>query len=287
VALAGRPNVGKSTLVNAVCGAHVSIVSDKPQTTRRRVAGVANGDGWQVVLLDLPGFQQPRDGLTERMQRSVDETLADVDAVLLVLDGTVPLGPSDRLIAQRVLGSGPPVVLALNKVDRMAPAPIAAALTAAAALGDFHSLHPISARTGDGVTALRDDLAALAVEGPALYPVDVVSGDPVRLRIAEIIREQALRRLREEVPHAVAVVVDELVPGTRRRAADVSCRILVDSESQRGIVVGRGGTMVRDIGTASRPLVSQLLGTPVMLRLRVDVRRGWRDDDAVLDQLGP
>jgi GTPase len=287
VGLAGRPNVGKSTLVNALTGAHVSIVSDKPQTTRRRVAGIVNGSDWQVVLLDLPGFQRPRDGLTERMQRAVEETLADVDAILFVLDATAEIGPGDRFIAERMYAAGPPVVIALNKVDRLTPARIADAISAAASLGDFHALHPVSARTGDGVAALRDELVALAVDGPPLYPRDAASGDPVRLRIAELVREQALRRLREEVPHAVAVVVDELVPGTRRRAADVSATILVDSESQRGIVVGRGGTMVRDIGTGARPLIEEALGTPVMLRLRVDVRKGWRDDDRVLDQLGP
>ncbi len=287
VGLAGRPNVGKSTLVNALCGAHVSIVSDKPQTTRRRIAGIANGEGWQLVLLDLPGFQRPRDGLTERMQRSVDETLADVDVALFVLDAEGPVGAGDRFIAERVFAAGPPVVIALNKVDRLTPYAIGRAIEGAAELGAFHALHPVSARTGDGVAALRDELIGLAVEGPALYPVDAPSGDPVRLRIAELVREQALGRLREEVPHAVAVVVDELEPGTRHRAADVSCRILVDTESQRGILVGKGGGMVRDIGTAARPMIETVLGTQAMLRIRVDVRKGWRDDDRVLDQLGP
>jgi GTP-binding protein Era len=221
------------------------------------------------------------------MQRSVDETLADVDAVLFVLDATAGGGPGDAFIAERVFGAGAPVVIALNKIDRLGPAQIADAIAAVAELGDFHALHPVSARTGDGVGALRDELAGLAVEGPPLYPRDAASGDPVRLRIAELVREQALRRLREEVPHAVAVVVDELTPGSRRRAADISATIFVDSESQRGIVVGRGGAMVRDIGTAARPLIEQALGTPVMLRLRVDVRKGWRDDDRLLDQLGP
>jgi len=147
VGVAGRPNVGKSTLVNALCGAHVSIVSDKPQTTRRRVAGILNGPEWQLVLLDLPGFQTPRDGLTGRMQRTVDETLADVDAILFVLDGTEPPGAGDRFIAGRVFGSGTPVVLALNKVDRLSPAAIGEAIERIAELGGFAALVPVSART--------------------------------------------------------------------------------------------------------------------------------------------
>jgi GTP-binding protein Era len=287
VGLAGRPNVGKSTLVNAICGAHVSIVSDKPQTTRRRIVGIADGDDWQLVLLDLPGLQRPRDGLTARMQRTLDESLADVDAVLLVLDASASLGGGDRAAAEAAFAAGAPVVIALNKVDLLAPARIARAIEAAAALGEFHALHPVSALRREGVDALLADLAALAPEGPALYPRGAQSGDPLRLRIAELVRERALERTREEVPHAIAVVVDELEPGSRHRVARVECSLLVDSESQKGILVGKGGDMVRAIGTDARPEIEELLGQRVMLDLRVRVRRGWRDDDAVLDRLGP
>jgi GTP-binding protein Era len=287
VALAGRPNVGKSTLVNAICGEHVTIVSPRPQTTRRRVAGVADGEGWQLVLLDLPGFQRPRDGLTDRMQKAVDETLADVDAVLLVLDATTPVGPGDRFVAGAVAASGVPVVVALNKVDVVSPARIASRLTEVGELVEFHAVHPVSARTGDGVAALRDELVALAPDGHALYPVGTRSGDPLRLRIAELIREQALRVTRQEVPHAVAVVVDELEPGTRRRAARVEATVVCETASQRGILVGKGGSMIREIGTAARPEIERLLGGQVMLDLRVRVERGWRDDPRLLDRLGP
>ena len=287
VALAGRPNVGKSTLTNALCGGHVSIVSDKPQTTRRRVAGVANGPGWQLVLLDLPGFQRPRDGLTGRMQSTVDESLADVDATLFVLDGTVPPGPGDRFIAERVFGRSAPVLIALNKVDRLSPGRIGRAIEAASTLGDFHALHPISAVTGDGVPSLRDELVALLPEGPALYPTDSDSGDPLRLRITELVREQALQRTRDEIPHAVAVVIDELEPGTRRRATRIEASLIVETESQKGILVGKGGSMIGAIGARARPEIERLVGGQVMLELRVRVRRGWRDDDALLDRLGP
>jgi GTP-binding protein Era len=284
VALAGRPNVGKSTLTNALCGGHVSIVSDKPQTTRRRVSGIANGPGWQLVLLDLPGFQRPRDGLTGRMQSTVDESLGDVDATLFVLDATVPPGAGDRFIAERVFGRGTPVLIALNKVDRLSPVRIGRAIEAASALGDFHALHPVSAATGDGVAALRDDLVALLPEGPPLYPTDTDSGDPLRLRITELVREQALERTRDEIPHAVAVVIDELERGSRRRATRIEASLIVETESQKGILVGKGGSMIGAIGAGARPEIERLVGGRVMLDLRVRVRRGWRDDDALLDQ---
>ena len=170
VAVAGRPNVGKSTLVNALCGGKVAIVSDKPQTTRHRVHGVVNGDGYQLVLVDLPGFQRPRDALTERMQRRVDQSLGDVDAMLFVLAVDQQIGPGDRFIANRVLGGEVPVVIALNKVDRRSPGQIAEQITVAAGLGEFHALHPVSAVTGDGVLELRDDLTSLLPEGPCTSP---------------------------------------------------------------------------------------------------------------------
>jgi GTP-binding protein Era len=286
IGVAGRPNVGKSTLVNALCGAHVSIVSDKPQTTRRRVAGVLNGAGWQIVLLDLPGFQTPRDGLTGRMQRTVDETLADVDAILFVLDGTEPPGAGDRFIAERVFGSGTPVVLALNKVDRLSPASIGAAIEKIAALGEFTALVPVSARTGDGVDRVRDELLAQAEEGPALYPVDASSGDPVRLQVSELVREAALNRTREEVPHAVAVTVDEIVAPKRKHSGRVTATIAVETASQQRILVGKGGSMIRAVGEGARPEIEALLGGQIFLDLRVKVRPHWRRDDALLDRFG-
>jgi GTP-binding protein Era len=287
VGLAGRPNVGKSTLVNALCGSHVSIVSDKPQTTRRRVAGLVDGEGWQIVLLDLPGYQRPRDGLTGRMQQSVDETLADVDVVLFVLDGTEAPGPGDRFIAERAFASGRPVVIALNKVDRLSPSAIGQAIEQVAELGDFQSLHPISAATRDGIGALRDELAALMPEGPQLYPTGAESGDPLRVRLGELVREAALARTRDEVPHAIAVLIDEVTPPTRRAAGRLGCTLLVDTESQKGILVGKGGAMIRDIGSDARLPIQKLMGGKMMVALRVEARKGWRDDPRVLDQLGP
>jgi GTP-binding protein Era len=287
VGLAGRPNVGKSTLVNAIVGEHVTITSSRPQTTRRRIAGIAHGDGWQLVLADLPGIQVPRDGLTRRMADSVQETLSDVDLVLLVLDASQPIGGGDRASAEAAFAAGVPVVVVLNKTDRLPPERIAEGIATAAELGPFAELHPVSAKTGDGVEALVADLVRLAPEGPALFPDEARSSDPVRLRIAELVREQALRRLRDEVPHALTVVVEDYTPATRRRAARIEAAIYVEAPSQQGIVVGKGGAMIRAIGSAARPEIERVIGAKAMLDLRVRTQRGWRDDPALLDRLGP
>jgi GTP-binding protein Era len=280
VAVAGRPNVGKSTLVNALCGGKVAIVSDKPQTTRRRISGVVNGDGYQLVLVDLPGFQRPRDPLTERMQRTVDSSFSDVDAILFVLAADEEIGAGDRFIANRVFGGPAPVIVALNKIDHVRPERVPAQIAQAAALGDFHALHPLSALTGDGVDALRDELVALLPEGPAYFPDDEITDMPLEERIAELVREQALALTKEEVPHAVTVEVAELT------ADRVSAVVYVETESQKGILVGKHGTMIKEIGSRARPEIERLLGTQVFLELMVKVRPRWRRDEAMLTRLG-
>jgi GTP-binding protein Era len=280
VAVAGRPNVGKSTLVNALTGGKVAIVSDKPQTTRRRIFGIANGQDYQLVLADLPGFQRPLDPLTEHMQRTVDSSFEDVDAVLFVLSARERIGAGDRFVARRVFGLGVPVVIALNKVDRLKGAHIATQMEAASRLGDFHALHPVSARTGDGIDSLRDELVALLPEGPFYFSEEQRTDLPVEVQVAELIREQALRLTRDELPHAITVAVQEL--GDRVIEADV----LVETESQKQIVVGRGGSMVREIGRRARPEIETLLGHPVYLELRVKVKPRWRRDEALLERLG-
>ena len=280
VAVAGRPNVGKSTLVNALCGAKVAITSTVPNTTRRRIFGVANGDGYQLALVDLPGFQRPMDALTERMQQTVDSSFADVDAVLFVVDARAHIGSGDRFVARRVFGLGKPVVIALNKVDRLKPAHIATQMKAAAALGDFHALHPVSAKTKEGVGELRSDLVFLLPEGPAYFPADQRTDLALEERVAEVVREKALQLTREEVPHAVTVEVEE-IEGGRVRAL-----IYVETESQKGILVGKKGSMVREIGTRARPEVEALLGRSVFLELQVKVRPKWRRDPRMLERLG-
>ena len=280
VAVAGRPNVGKSTLVNELCGGKVAIVSDKPQTTRRRIAGVARGDGYQLVLVDLPGFQRPRDALTEHMQRTVDESLADVDGVLLVLAADEQTGAGDRFVAERVFAGEAPVVVALNKVDRLKPDRIAARIAEVAELGDFHALHPVSGKTGDGIGALRAELVALLPEGPAYFPDGEVTDLPLAVRVAELVREKALALTREEVPHAVTVEVEEIEDGR------VTAVLYVETESQKGILVGKGGRTIREIGARARPEIEFLLGTKIFLDLTVRVRPRWRRDEAMLARLG-
>jgi GTPase len=280
VAVAGRPNVGKSTLVNALAGGKVAIVSDKPQTTRRRITGVANGEDHQLVLVDLPGFQRPLDPMTERMQRTVDQAFEDVDAVLFVLSARERIGAGDRFIAQRVFSLGVPVVIALNKVDRLKPGHIATQMDTASKLGAFHALHPVSAKTGDGIDALRDELVELLPEGPAYFPPDQRSDLSIEHQVAELVREKALALTREEVPHAISVEVEELDEKV------VRANLYVETESQKQIVVGRGGAIVKEIGTRARPEIEHLLGHPVFLELQVKVKPRWRRDEQLLERLG-
>jgi GTP-binding protein Era len=280
VAVAGRPNVGKSTLVNALCGRKVAIVSDKPQTTRRRVFGVANGDDHQLVLADLPGFQRPRDALTERMQHTVDAAFEDVEGVLFVLSARERIGAGDRFSAARVFSVGVPVVIALNKVDRLKPGHIAQQMESAARLGEFHALHPVSAKTGDGIDALRDELVGLLSEGPLYFPREQATDLSVEEQAAELIREKALWLTRDEVPHAISVEIEELTDRAIRAF------LLVETESQKQILVGKGGSMIREIGTRARPELEALLGHHVFLDLVVKVRPRWRRDEAQLERLG-
>ncbi len=280
VAVAGRPNVGKSTLVNALCGGKVAIVSDKPQTTRRRIFGIANGPDHQLVLADLPGFQRPRDPLTERMQHTVERSFEDVDAVLFVLSARERIGAGDRFIARHVFELGVPVVIALNKVDRLKPGHIATQMKTSAQLGEFHALHPVSAKTGDGIVELRDELVALLPEGPPYFAREQRTDLPLETQIAELVREKALHLTRDEVPHAIEVEVDEISDKIVR--ADV----LVETDSQKQILIGRGGSMIKEIGTRARPEIEALVERSVFLELRVKVRPRWRRDEATLERLG-
>ena len=286
VALAGRPNVGKSTLVNAMVGRKVAIVSDKPQTTRRAIRGVVTEpDRFQLVLTDLPGVQRPRDALTERMQRRVETELAESDAALLVLNGEQGVGgPGDRFIAEALAGASVPVVVAVNKVDRLGRDATVKALQAADDLGLDAEVFPISARTGTGVGPLVEELAGRLPEGPFYFPPDEVSDQSEHVVLAELVREQVLRRTRQEVPHAVEVQVDEL----EERDGLIAVRALLwtETESQKGILIGSQGRMIKSIGVAARKELERELGTRVHLDLSVRVRRSWRGDDALLDRLG-
>jgi GTPase len=286
VALAGRPNVGKSTLANAIVGAKVAIVSDKPQTTRRAIRGIASGPDWQLVLVDLPGVQRPRDALTERMQRRVERELADADSCLFVVNAQEGVGPGDRFIAGLLASSPVPVVIAVNKVDRPDRARTAAALQAAADLvPSAQEVFPVSARTGAGVAQLTDHLISLLPEGPFFFEPAQHSDQREELRVAELVREQVLRRTREEIPHSVEVQV-EAIDAARADLWRIEAVLLVETESQKGIVIGAGGRLVKEIGTAARKEIEAELGVRVHLELKVRVRRHWRADERVLDRLG-
>jgi GTP-binding protein Era len=292
VGLAGRPNVGKSTLANAIVGAKVAIVSDRPQTTRRAVRGIATDEaaGSQLVIVDLPGVQRPRDSLTERMQRRVERELRDADVAVLVVNGDQGVGPGDRFIARNLLvaqerASATPVLCAVNKCDVLRPGATAAVLSAAADLDGVDEVFPVSARTGAGLEPLVAALVERVPEGPFAYPPETRVDEPSEVHLAELIREQVLRRTREEVPHAVDVAVTEIA---RRDDGliEVHAQIWVETESQKGILIGRGGQMIRDVGTAARRELERELGTQVFLDLRVRMREHWRRDPALLDRLG-
>jgi GTP-binding protein Era len=284
IAIAGRPNVGKSTLANAIVGAKVAIVSDKPQTTRRAIRGVATGPDWQLVLVDLPGVQRPRDALTERMQRRVERELEDADRCLFVVNAEQGIGPGDRFIARLLHGAPVPVVIAVNKMDRADRERIAATLQAAAGLEVADEVFPVSARTGAGVGPLVNHLVTLLSEGPFYFEPAQRSDQSEAVRLAELVREQVLARTREEVPHAVEVEIEAVDRG--ERLTRIEAVVLVETESQKGILIGAGGRTIKAIGVAARRAIERELATQVHLELRVRVRRHWRADERILDRLG-
>jgi GTPase len=285
VALAGRPNVGKSTLTNAIVGTKVAIVSDRPQTTRRAIRGVATALEWQLVLVDLPGVQRPRDALTERMAHRVTLELAEADAVLMIVNGEEKVGAGDRYIAAALTNASGPVTVAVNKIDRLSRERAAQALLDAAAIAPPSAeVFPISARSGEGVGALVEHLVAQLPESPFLYEADQRSDVAREDLLAELIREQVLRRTFQELPHAVGVVIESVQRD--EELIRIDALVWVETESQKGIVVGRGGRMVKAIGSAARRELQRELDAHVHLSLIVRVRPRWRADDALLDRLG-
>ncbi|HET8640014.1 MAG TPA: GTPase Era [Solirubrobacterales bacterium] len=289
VGLAGRPNVGKSTILNAIVGSRVAIVSGRPQTTRRAIRGIATDleAERQLVLVDLPGVQRPRDVLTERMQRRVERELADSDLVLLVVNGEEGVGPGDRFIARTLLAAGGkiPTICAVNKTDRTGPNELVPVLAEAAEMEGVDEVFPVSARSGEGLDALVDRLGELVPEGPYLYPPADRSDQSSELLLAELIREQVLNRTRDEIPHSVEVAVNEIEEREDGLVA-VKAEIWAESESQKGILIGKGGAKIGEIGTAARRSLELELGKQVYLDLHVQVRRRWRRDEDLLDRLG-
>jgi GTPase len=289
IGLAGRPNVGKSTLVNAIVGSRVAIVSMRPQTTRRAIRGIRTDTAAesQLVLVDLPGVQRPRDVLTERMQKRVERELADSDVALMVVNGEQGIGPGDRFIAEALLGAGGdlPTICAVNKVDRVGPNELVPVLAEAAELEGVDEVFPISARSGEGLGALIERLGELVPEGPYLYPPEDHSDQSSELLLAELIREQVLNRTRDEIPHSVEVKVKE-VERREDGLVTVSAEVWAETESQKRILIGKGGSKVGEIGTAARRSLEVELGARVHLDLKIRVRSHWRRDEDMLDRLG-
>jgi GTP-binding protein Era len=285
VAVFGRPNVGKSTLVNALVGHKVSIVSDHPQTTRRRITGVVDLEGCQVVLLDLPGFQKPFDSLTRRMQATVNDALTEVDAALVLLNATEEFGGGDRYVVQAVAGAELPAFIVLNKIDLVDGPRVGARLAEARALAGGREVLPASALRGDGLGDIIALLADAMPPGPVYFPKGQHSDQPLELLIAELVREQALRLTRDEVPHAVAAEVTSITERERRPLVEIEALLIVETESQKAIVVGKGGRVVKAIGSGARQEIEAILGVQVFLDLRVKVRKRWRRDERYVDRL--
>jgi GTP-binding protein Era len=285
VAMVGRPNVGKSTLVNALVGRKIAIVSDKPQTTRRHIRAIANTEDTQVVYTDTPGFHKPKTLLGTRLNNLVRDAVEGVDAVVLVVDAASGVGRGDAYVYQQQVASvGGRKVCVVNKIDGLHHHNLVPQLAAAQALGEFDEIVPVSAQSGEGVDVLRDLLVAFMPEGPALFPSDEDTDQPIEITLAELVREQALRVTREEVPHSIAVVVEEM-----EREGDltsVHASLVVERDSQKGIVIGHQGETLKAIGTAARMQMELLLGTKVFLDLRVKVLKEWQRDPRALDRLG-
>jgi GTP-binding protein Era len=281
----GRPNVGKSTFVNLVVGDKVAIVSDRPQTTRRAIRGVRYRGDCEIVLVDLPGVQRPRDALTARMAQRVRQELAGADAALLMLNGEQGVGAGDRFIARALAGGELPVTVAVNKIDRLSKPAVVAALARAGELHPEWDVFPLSARNGEGVEALLDHLQQQMPAGPFMFAEGATSDQPLELLLAELVREAVIVRTFKELPHAVEVLVEEL-ERPRSGLARVRALIWVETESQKRIVIGAGGRMISAIGTAARKELERELDAHVHLDVTVRVRPRWRADDALLDRLG-
>jgi GTP-binding protein Era len=285
VAVVGRPNVGKSTLVNALVGQKIAIVSDKPQTTRRGVRGILTTESFQLVLTDTPGFHKPRTLLGARLNEIVGEAAAGVDAIVHVVDAAAGIGRGDAYVFERQVAPQPcPKICAVNKIDALRGRREVPQLAAAAELGEFDEVVPISAKTGAGVGVLLDLIVRLLPEGPPLYPPGEVTDQPLEVRLAEIVREKALALTRDELPHSVAVVVEEVED--HDDLVRVHATLVVERESQKGIVIGRRGEMLKTIGTRAREEMELMLGSRVYLDLRVKVLKEWQRDPKALARLG-
>jgi GTP-binding protein Era len=286
VCLVGRPNVGKSSMLNRLVDRKVAIVSNKPQTTRHAVRGILTLPDAQIVFVDTPGLHRPTNALGRRMNDVAREVFADVDTIVFVLDASAPIGAGDAFIARALAGVDTPVICVITKADRVMPGKLLAQMEAARKLGTFREILTTSAPRGTGFGDLVKTLVETLPEGPQYYPTESVSDQPTALAASELIREKLLELLAQEVPHSVAVVVDDIEPGDTPDVKVVSASIYVERDSQKGIVIGKGGGMLKEVGVRARPDIEALLGTKVFLDLRVRVEPGWPRHEGKLERFG-
>ena len=285
ITICGRPNVGKSTLTNALVGEKIAIVSSKPQTTRNRISAVLNRGETQFVLMDTPGFHKPRTRLGDYMVKVVRESVADVDAVVLVVEPIANIGPQEEALIARIRESGAPAVLCINKIDTVEKADLLAVIAAYSTACDFQAIIPISARTGDGLDALLDELEKYAEAGPQLFPDDMISDMPEKQICAELVREKLLRCLDKEIPHGTAVEVTKFSERDNG-IIDMDVTIYCEKDSHKGIIIGKKGAMLKKIGEYAREDIEAFMGTKVFLQTWVKVKENWRDSNAQLRNFG-
>jgi GTP-binding protein Era len=285
VSIVGRPNVGKSTLLNALLNRKIAITSAKPQTTRNAIRGVMSGDGWQMVFIDTPGLHKPKTALGQRLNEVVRRTLKEVDAVVFMVDATQPIGTGDQFVAAEILKLDTPAIAVVNKMDAVKRPELVAQLAALEQIGDWREIIPISALNGRKVDELRDLLVGLIPEGPQYYPDDVFTDQPREFLVAEIIREKALELTRQEIPHSIAVMLDEIVE-REDGVTEIQAILYVERDSQKGIVIGKGGALLKEISTRARRELEWILGTKVFLRVQVKVAKEWQRNPSALTQLG-
>lgn len=286
IGIIGRPNVGKSTLINSLVGRKIAITSRKPQTTRHRVRCILTREGSQMIFIDTPGFHKPHDLLGEHLNVAVRETIDEVDAVLFMVDASQAIGTGDRYIAAELAATKTPIVLTLNKIDRLGRRELSEQLNVAKGLGDYAKIVPISARTGRGVDQLVSALEKLLPYGEKLYPEEMVTDEPERVLMGEFVREKAIDLTREEVPHSLAVVIEDMAKRREKDLVDVSAVIYVERESQKGILIGKGGALLKEVGVAARRDIERLLGSQVNLKLWVKVEKDWRKYEQALRKVG-
>jgi GTP-binding protein Era len=286
IGIIGRPNVGKSTLLNNLVNRKVAITSAKPQTTRNKIRCIVNRRNAQLVFVDTPGFHKPKDPLGKHLNRAVRDTLKEVDIVLFMVDPSMTIGRGDAYIAKDLVKVATPIMLVLNKIDKLKGSELEDQLKTAKELGDFHKIIPLSAKTGENIGELLDDLVSLLPLGPKYYPDEMITDQPEKLLIGEFIREKVLDLTSEEIPHSVAVEIEDIVARKGKNLIDVFALIFVERNSQKGILIGKGGRMLKEVGKRARSDIEKLLGTQINLQLKVKLKKKWRRDESALHRFG-